>query len=78
MNRKEFLKTSMLMGAASVLMSWIPKHILAGNESKQNPPWKPKGGATIAELNAIVEEYYGDPDDVSAVGRARKMQALIM
>ena len=28
--------------------------------------------------NATVEKYYGDPDDVSAVGRARKMQALIM
>ncbi|MBL7699850.1 MAG: hypothetical protein JNK79_16905 [Chitinophagaceae bacterium] len=29
-------------------------------------------------LNDLVEEYYGDPDDVSDVGRARKMQALIM
>lgn len=78
MNRKEFLKTSLLMGAASVLTSWIPKHLLAGNDPKQNLPWIPKGGATIAELNAIVEAYYGDPDDVSDVGRARKMQALIM
>ena len=72
MNRKEFLKTSMLavaaMGAAPALLSC----------NKQNPSWIPKGGKTIAELNAKVEEYYGDPDDVSAVGRARKMQALIM
>jgi hypothetical protein len=28
--------------------------------------------------NSIVEKYYGDPNDVSDVGRARKMQALIM
>ena len=47
-------------------------------KSKQNSPWMPKGGKTITELNAIVEEYYGDPDDVSDIGRARKMQALIM
>ena len=82
MNRKEFLKTSMLaavaMGAAPALISWIPKHMVSVSEFKQNPHWIPKGGYTIAELNAIVEEYYGDPDDVSTVGRARKMQALIM
>jgi hypothetical protein len=34
--------------------------------------------ASRYQLNDIVEKYYGDPDDVSAVGRARKMQALIM
>jgi endo-alpha-1,4-polygalactosaminidase (GH114 family) len=28
--------------------------------------------------NSLIEKYYGDPDDVSPVGRARKMQALIM
>src|SRR4030042_2624013 len=66
------------MGAAPALMSWIPKHMVSVSESKQNTPWIPKRGYTIAELNAKVEEYYGDPDDVSAVGRARKMQALIM
>jgi len=75
MNRKEFLKTGALvaaaMGAAPALYSCI------GN-SKQNAAWIPKGGKTIAQLNAIVEEYYGDPDDVSDVGRACKMQALIM
>lgn len=79
MNRKKFLKTGTLaaaaMGAAPALMSWIPNHI---SEFKQNPPWISKGGFTIAELNARVEQYYGDTDDVSAVGRARKMQALIM
>jgi len=73
MKRREFLKTGTLaaaaMGAAPALMSCI---------SNQNPPWIPKGGYTIAELNAIVEEYYGDPDDVSTIGRARKMQALIL
>ena len=67
MKRREFLKTGTLaaaaMGAAPVLMSCI---------SNQNPPWIPKGGYTIAELNAIVEEYYGDSDDVSTIGRARK------
>ncbi len=30
------------------------------------------------DLLAIVEAYYGDPDDVSEIGRARKMQAFIM
>ena len=59
------------MGVALTLMSFLPNQ-------KQNSPWIPKGGHTIAELNAIVEEYYGDPDDVGAIGRARKMQALIM
>jgi endo-alpha-1,4-polygalactosaminidase (GH114 family) len=82
MNRKEFLKTGILaaagIGAAPALMSWISKNLLSASEFQQNPPWKPKGGATIAELNAKVEEYYGDPDDVSDIGRARKMQALIM
>ncbi|MFC1785614.1 hypothetical protein ACFL0J_08335 [Candidatus Neomarinimicrobiota bacterium] len=59
------------MGAALVLMSWLPNQ-------KQKSLWIPKGGHTIEELNEIVEEYYGDPDDVSAIGRTRKMQALIM
>src|SRR5690606_10589368 len=82
MKRKEFLKNGALiaatMVAAPALMSWAPKpqEFLGG--SKQNPPWIPKGGFTIAQLNTIVEEYYGDPDDVSDIGRARKMQALIM
>ena len=80
MNRKEFLKTSTLaaaaIGVAPTLMSLIPSHLMP--ELKQNPPWKPKGGHTIAELKAIVEKYYGNPDDVSVVGRARKMQAFIM
>lgn len=82
MNRKKFLKSGTLaaaaMGVAPALMSWIPKHMVSVSEFKQNPPWIPKGGYTLAELNARVEEYYGDPYDVSAVGRARKMQALIM
>ena len=82
MNRKEFLKTATLaaaaMGTAPALLSWIPRHMVSDSEFKQDPPWIPKGGLTVAELNARVEEYYGDPDDVSAVGRARKMQALIM
>jgi len=73
MKRREFLKTGTFaaaaIGVSPALMSCI---------SNQNPSWIPKGGLTIAELNAIVEEYYGDSDDVSAVGRARKMQALIM
>ena len=82
MNRKEFLKTGMwataAMGAAPILMSCIPKPFISGKESRQNPPWIPRGSDTLEKLNARVEEYYGDPDDVSAVGRARKMQALIM
>ena len=80
MNRKDFLKAGTLaaaaMGVAPTLMSWLPTEMLP--ELKQNSPWKPKGGYTIAKLNAIVEEYYGDPDDVSPIGLARKMQALIM
>ncbi|MEX0680127.1 MAG: hypothetical protein WD097_01995 [Balneolales bacterium] len=79
MYRKEFLKSGTLaaaaMGAAPALMPWIPNHMASASEFKQNPLWVPKGGA---ELDAIVEEYYGDPDDVSDVGRARKMQAFIM
>ena len=82
MKRKEFLKTGTLaavsIGVAPSLMSLIPGHILSVSEFKQNQPWIPKGGLTIAKLNVLVEEYYGDPDDVSNIGRARKMQALIM
>ena len=82
MNRKEFLKTGMLaaaaIGAAPALMFCTPKHNASAGKLKQNLPWKPKGGDTIAALNARVEAYYGDPDDVSAIGRARKMQAFIM
>ena len=66
------------IGAAPALISWIPKRMASLGALQQNLPWIPKGKHTIAELNAIVETYYGDPDDVSAVGRARKMQALIM
>ncbi len=82
MNRKEFLKTGSLavaaIGAAPALMSCIPNRTVTDSLFKQNPSWIPKGGYTISELKARVEEYYGNPDDVSAVGRARKMQALIM
>ena len=82
MNRKEFLKAGALAAAALVttpaLMSWIPKRRLSSAESKQNSAWIPRGGYSVIDLNAIVEDYYGDPDDVSAIGRARKMQALIM
>ena len=82
MNRKKFLKNGTLAAAAlgffPALMSWLPGNMVSVSEFNQGPPWIPKGGYTIAALNAIVEEYYGDPDDVSAVGRARKMQALIM
>ena len=46
--------------------------------SKQSSTWIPKEGFTVTDLNAIVQEYYGNPDDVSAIGRARKMPALIM
>lgn len=82
MNRKEFLKTGMLavaaVGTAPALMFRVPKHLLSAAEYKPNSSWTPKGGHTIEELNAKVEEYYGDPDDVSDVARARKMQAFIM
>lgn len=62
---------SAAMGTAPALISWLPKF-------KQDPSWHPKGGFALTALNAKVEAYYGDPDDVSAIGRARKMQALIM
>jgi len=82
MNRKEFLKTGTLaataIGAAPALMSWVPNPLVSVSEFKQNPTWHPKGGHTIAVLNKIVEAYYGNPDDVSTVARARKMQAFIM
>lgn len=79
MNRKEFLKNYMLvaaaMGATPALISWIPNPV---SDFLKNGPWIPKRGLSIEALNEKVEEYYGDPDDVSAIGRARKMQALIM
>ncbi len=65
MNRKDFLRSGALAAAAmgaSSMISWIPGHTPSG----------------FAGFNSIVEDYYGDPDDVTAVGRARKMQALIM
>ena len=64
MNRKEFLKNGTLAAAA---MGVAPALM----------SWLPRRGISFRQ-NAIVEEYYGDPDDVSDVGRARKMQALIM
>lgn len=73
MKRREFIKNGTLaaaaMGVAPALMSCIPR---------QNQLWIPKGGYEISQLDTLVEAYYGDPDDVSAVGRARKMQAFIM
>src|SRR5690606_1837543 len=82
MNRKEFLKTGAVAAATAVaapaLISWTPSPTGFVGNPQQNPPWTPKGGYSIAQLNATEEAYYGDPDDVSEVGRARKMQALIM
>lgn len=79
MNRKAFLKKSTLaaaaLGTASSLLSCISG---SAKGRIQSSSWTPKGAHTIAALNEIVEKYYADPDDVSAVGRARKMQALIM
>ncbi|GAB4362994.1 MAG: hypothetical protein Kow0042_00500 [Calditrichia bacterium] len=77
MNRREFLKNS-LFGIATV--GAVPA-ILSGNIDNmdlRDTNWKPKGGNSIVRLKEIVKEYYGDPNDVSDVGRARKMQALIM
>lgn len=59
-------------------MSWIPMSRLSFSVSKQRSTWIPKGGFNVTDLNSIVEKYYGNPSDVSAIGRARKMQALIM
>ena len=78
MNRKEFLRTAAAIVAAPALASWTSRAMEFVDEAKQNPIWIPKGGFSIAQLNEIVEKYYGDPDDVSNVGRARKMQALII
>ena len=82
MKRREFFRTGMLaaaaMGAAPSLLARIAGRPAGAGTSGQNSSWQPRGGHTIAELTAKVEDYYGDPDDVSAVGRARKMQALIM
>lgn len=75
MKRKEFLKTGMLATASLVTTSALISCI---SKSEKNLSWVPKGGFSIAALNSKVEAYYGDPDDVSDVGRARKMQALIM
>lgn len=82
MNRKEFLKTGIFAAAGVIvspdLMSSISNHLKYSGKTGQNLSWVPKGGMTIEKLNKIVDEYYGDPDDVSEIGRARKMQALIM
>jgi endo-alpha-1,4-polygalactosaminidase (GH114 family) len=82
MNRKSFLKTGAFaaaaLGATPALMSWVSNQKAPVNALNQHSHWIPRGGHTIAALNALVEEYYGNPDDVSDVGRARKMQALIM
>jgi len=63
-NRKEFLKKGTLAAAMGAVPALMS--------------WIPGNGYSPVILNTIVEEYYGDPDDVSDVGRARKMQALIM
>ncbi|MER3375150.1 MAG: hypothetical protein RIM83_10985 [Allomuricauda sp.] len=77
--RREFLKTSSLaiatLASSSALISWVPK---SGNGFNETPKCKPEVNYTIEELNEIIEAYYGDSDDVSDIGRARKMQALIM
>lgn len=78
MNRKKILIAGLLVVVVLALMYLIPNPKESVSEIDQNLPWVPKGDLTIAELNAKVEEYYGDPDDVSDVARARKMQALIM
>lgn len=82
MNRKEFLKTGMLaaaaVGVAPNLMFCTSRDSGSASTSTPDSLWIPRGDATIAELKALVEQYYGDPDDVSAIGRARKMQAFIM
>lgn len=82
MNRREFIKSGTLaaaaLGSAPSLLARIHSPLGSADELAQNFSWMPKGGQTVAELLAKVEEYYGDPDDVGFAGRARKMQALIM
>lgn len=65
MNRKEFLKTEVLAAAAIITAPTLMS-------------WIPQRGLNVTDLNSIVEKYYGNPSDVSAIGRTRKMQALIM
>lgn len=66
------------IGTAPALMFCTPKPGASVSKAKQTTSWVPKGGDSIADLLARVEAYYGDPDDVSPIGRARKMQAFIM
>ncbi len=79
MKRKDFLKTftfaAAAMGAAPTLISG---KATSGFSFNSNPTWRPKGGYSQDELLAIVEAYYGNPDDVSEISRAKKMQAFIM
>lgn len=63
MNRKEFLRNSALAAATIGVTPALTS-------------WLSMNAAT--RLSSIVEDYYGNPDDVSTVARARKMQALIM
>ena len=79
MKRIEFLKAFTLAaaaaGAAPALITGNP---FSANGINRYANRIPGDRNTLDDLQAIVEAYYGDPDDVSEVGRARKMQALIM
>src|SRR5690606_20417342 len=46
--------------------------------SKTHPFLKSTEDSGFSDLNALVEAYYGNPDDVSDISRAKKMQAFIM
>ena len=78
MNRKDFLKNITMtatFGASipALVSGRSTSSFLSGLIQTKN--WESN---TISELNALVDAYYGDPDDVSEIGRARKMQAFIM
>lgn len=79
MNRKKFLKACTLaVAAAGAVPALITGKPFSANGFNRFTGRIPGYHITRADLQDIVEAYYGDPDDVSEVGRARKMQALIM
>lgn len=62
MKRNEFLKSLTLAAAA---MGVAPSVMFSTTKG-------------VSDVQALINAYYGDPDDVSELGRARKMQAFIM
>lgn len=82
MKRKDFLKKISFAAALGVSLPVVTSgYTYANGESLSSRLEKNRTsllGDRLSEIDKIIEAYYGDPDDVSELGRARKMQAFIM